>query len=565
MEQNLNTFERLVLTMKSSERQDLLKRIAEVSEAESDRQPAKPLVSDPVFSVDQRLAEEPLLVRLWFNLRAFFSTSTASQLFALSLVAKVGKNLSRSYGVYIDPRQGVLLRQFYEDLLKLKQTASFFSGLLASVDNDKGGFFLFLGSMIMTGTDEKLVEQVDPFKISVRDESSADHRTSLLRKMDSVLSSIPEEERARMYQAVQSIEWIKAFCAVSFDRILLRFNTYGQKTVCNLDTVTEDLRMLARVLSATKRIPVIVLEAMHLFTVQEKVQEPRFDLEQECTAFVSRAASYLSNIKVFRSAVPIADIVRFALRDVAWTAQPIEGGEDWFVIYKAAWKRNFDQKWGYWQRAHRREMVVRNILQFLDVKELPGLQYHPWEDLWLDLSFRREMSIGFIKAFYKTIYPDQVLRPLKLVLIEGEFYRRENLNEFTDTFNVLEHMQQNIEYFENRLGPKGDLGSGFEVVRREKIATTKGKARLDNLVMMLESSADEMIHQLTNAFRTMDQLLGGILAVVRGGPYETLVNLAAIQGKGNEKFRQQLARAREMMNTASALLGDAEVVEKEST
>ncbi len=563
MEKNLNTFERLVLTMKSSERQDLLRRIAEVSEAESDRQPSRPLVSEPVSALIQGLSSEPFIVRLWFTVRAFFSSTTPAHLYTESLVARLGKDLHRNFPLFIDTKQSVLQKDFYEQLLLLKQTASFFSGLLASCEDDKGGFYVFLGSMIMTSTDERIIAETDPLTAGRTDESSTDQRLSLLRKLDSILSLIPEDERSRMYQAAQSIEWIKAFCSISFDRMLLRFNTYGQRTVCPLDSVSDELRFLARVLSSARRIPVILLEAMHLFTVQERVQDPRFDLETECTAFVTKAGAYLANIKSFRNVIPINDIVRFTLRDVAWKPNPVEGGEDWFVVFKNAWKKRFDQKWGLWQRHHRRAQVIKSILYYLGSEELPKLEYHPWENLWVPLTFNREMSLGFIKAFFSSVYPELILRQLKVVLIEGEFYRRENLNEYTDTYNTLEHMQHEISLFETRLSPKGDIGEGFELVKREKMATTKGKARLDNLMMSLESTADDIVSRLTAAFRTMDLLLGGILGIARGGQYETLVNMASLQGKANDKFRQQLAKARELMNTAGALLGDAEVVEKE--
>ena len=118
--------------------------------------------------------------------------------------------------------------------------------------------------------------------------------------------------------------------------------------------------------------------------------------------------------------------------------------------------------------------------------------------------------------------------------------------------------------FENRLSAKGDFGEGFAFIQKEKMATVKGKARLENLMLGVESELGTMIARIQAAFRSVDMILGGVLGVVRGAPYETLVNMASIQGKHNEKYRKELAIVQEYIRTASILISEAEIVEKDN-
>jgi len=189
--------------------------------------------------------------------------------------------------------------------------------------------------------------------------------------------------------------------------------------------------------------------------------------------------------------------------------------------------------------------------------------YHPWEGMWLPLSLSRELTIAFLKGVFRKLYPAVIMKPLKVLLIEGDFYRRENLVEYTDAFSTLEHQQQVLDTFETRLSPKGDIGEGFELIQREKIATVKGKARLENLMLSIESEAEMIAGRVISAFRSMDAILGGVLNVVRGGPYETLINLASIQGKQNDKFRKDLAGVCQLMRDIIEILEEIQRIEKE--
>lgn len=565
MSESLSTFERLVLTLNSAERMDMYRKLAEAAEADSPApEPIDRAVEEGGVSVEARLQAEPLLVRIWIAIRAFFTSSSPIRVYSESLVAQLGRNLAHTHGSYINVRQATLTEAFLSEARSLRACQDFFRASVASSENDRGGFYLVLGSLLMPATHRRVQEETDPFTLPMAQEQKVDARLSFLRKMDVILSAVPDEERSRMYQAARALLWLSVFCSLPIDRLTLRFGQGGEReSTCPIDLVSEELRSLARALDSARRIPVALLESLFLVSSQDRLGDEGFDLDRECATFVSSASAHLSRVREFRANVPVTSLARLAMRDVGWVPEAIEGSEDWFLLYKGSCRRRFDERWSAWTGEHRKALLHRNILLFLDADSLMELASRPWEGLWLSLSVRRELSLRFLKHLFSGTYQTAIAKTLKILLIEGDFLRRENLMEYTDAFSALERADQDLSRFEERLSPKGDLGEGFEIVRRERMATVKGKARLDNLMLSIDAEVEQIASRIAGAFRSVESVLGGILAPVRAGPYDTLANLASIQGKHNDRFRRDLANVRELVATAFALLSEAEIVEKE--
>ncbi len=566
-----DTFERLVLTLESSERQELLRQLAEVTELQvEDLRATRPETAraseTKTASLSQkRLMEEPFIVRLWFSICAFFASSSPTSLYASYLVTSLGRDLAHAYGRFFSVHQRSYTDGMYQELVKLRRAQVLFSSLLDSYELDKGGFFIVLGSLFMKSTNASLSTSSNPFSVPYDKEPNRDVRASFLREMDAIYLAMPEDERTRMHQAALAIEWLRAFSTLPLERMIQRFGVVedlGQ--TCLIDSIGDEMQALVGVFSVARKVPVLLLESLFLFTKQASMTDEKFDLEDECKKFVAEAADALSLVRGVKSAIPFADFVRYTVRDVAWQPSHPELAEDWLTLFKAAWKRRFDEKWAEWSRLHRRAMLELRMVSFLGIPKLPALQTKPWEGLWLPLTFRYELSVNFLKGFFSVVYPAIVMKPLKILLIEGDFYRRENLVEYTDAFSVLEHQQQVLEMFERRLSEKGDFGESFMIIDRERMISVKGRVRLENLMVSVELEAIGIVNRVLEAFRSVDSVLGGVLATARGGPYETLANASSIQGNFNERFKKDLAHVRQLVKSAVDLLGEAAAVERET-
>lgn len=130
MTDNLNTFERLVRTLESSERRDMLRKLADTSELRSEE--ARNFAHADILSgegrviPEERFRELNFIVRLWFGICSIFSQSSPIQLFERYMIDQLGKKLLRSAGTYIDTRQRLYLSALYQEIKQLKNIQNFF-------------------------------------------------------------------------------------------------------------------------------------------------------------------------------------------------------------------------------------------------------------------------------------------------------------------------------------------------------------------------------------------------------------------------------------------------------
>ncbi|MBO8451215.1 MAG: hypothetical protein IAA96_08955 [Spirochaetes bacterium] len=557
-----DTFDELVKSLAVTERREMLDRLADLTEVESAIAEAVPDSSGKVLETVSaekakkiRLSDETFFIRRWFRIRAFFSSSSAEDKYNEFLVAELGRKLDKKYGTYVSIARRMYTDSMYQDFVFLETTRAFFLGYLNEYEKRQGDFYILLSTLIAPQSARAISTALDPFSESYEQDVQRDVRSSFLRKMDAAFGEFSADERARMYQAAQAAQWLLSFSALPLGKMIAQFSDMtGKGQVCLMDTLSEDFKKLASVLASAVKIPVRLLEALYIFSEQEQVQGESFSFDQECTKFVKLAVSYLSGINSFRGRIPVSDFVRFSCRDILWEPLPERQGEDWFKLFKNAWKLRFEKRFSEWMKLHDRYMLKKRALSFLGCAELPSLEFIPWEASWVPLKFRREVVFLFLKAFFSGVYPKQMSKVLKVILVEGDFYRRENLVEFTDAFNVLEHQKQDIADFEQRLSPKGDLGEGFSLALTEKMGTHNGKTRLEHLMMTVESEADVFYTKTLSALQSMDSVIGGILDINRGGPYETLANLSVLQGIQNDTFRSDLSSVRAKIQEAIDIL-----------
>ena len=563
MVEKKDTFEELVKSLANSERREMLDRIGEVAEGGANASEAKAAAEKhggAIADVDAkrtRFSETGVLVRFWFALLAFFSSSTAEEKYNAHLVAELGRSLSQKYGVYFSLSKRMYTDLLYQDLVFLESIRSFFLPYINEYGKHRGDFYILLASLVAPGPAEAISAALDPSSESYDDNDPKELHAALVKRMDEAFDSFPAEDKGRMYQAAQSAEWISSFAELSLNRTILQFSdTAGSGQMCPVDTLTEDFKKLSSVLASAEKIPVRLLEAFFIFMQKDKMQDEAFSFDQECEEFVKKAVNSLAGIAGFRSRIPLADFVRFSTADISWEPEPDRAGEDWFRLFKVAWKGHFEKRFAQWAKLRDKFVLKKHALNFLECVELPPLEYAPWEDSWVKFKFSRQTILLFLKAFFSGVYSKRISRVLRIIMAEGDFYKRENLSEFTDAFNALEHGKQDVAEFESRLAPKGDIGEGFALALAEKKGTLSGKARLERLMATVESDAEGLCTRTLAAMKSLDRVLCGILSVSQDGEYDTLSNLSSIHGTESESFRSEIASVRYRIQECIEIIND---------
>ncbi|UTC67101.1 MULTISPECIES: DUF5312 domain-containing protein [unclassified Treponema] len=568
MERSLSTFDQLVKSLSTEETQSLLESIQRGMEEFSTeaQQEEKETLSERIREHQSiGISSEPFLIRLWLSIKSFLRSIPLKVIYNEELLKRMAKSLKRTAGPYININQNVYSGIFYTELKNLRKTQLFFTSLLSAYDSGKGSFYMLVSSFVAPATYERLMKETNPFSIKIGSEVSSNIRTGFLRKIDSVFSNLTDEEKSEMYQCAQAIEWMKSFCSLALDKTLLRFNVISDSNAtCQALTIQPEMEVLSSILYSKKNIPHNLLQALFLMHAQETIIDDDKRMVREADEFIKEAIEALGTIRIFLKQVPLLDITRYIKKDINWMPYRLTGGEDWFIYFKQAWYERFNQKWSTWSYEQKKFNIKVQMINLLKVGDLESMKFCPWRNLWVECKFKKELPFLFLKTFFYSFYNEKQSDTLKTILVEGNFYRHENLNEYTTSYNVLEHRKGEFEKFENRLSPTGDIGTAFAKIRAEKTATLKNKNQIEGLMHTIESEAKQLINSSIDALKSVEQILTGILGGGKTSLYATITNWAVIAGANNGIFREEVASVKEQIHTGINLLSLAEKLEAEA-
>ncbi len=567
MNPQVSTFDKLVDSLSTEEAQIMLAHIAECMKMSADIQTdskTEPLLSDTQLRKSIQINDEPFFIRLWLRLKAFFKSLPIETVYEDELIRRLGKDLQHDYKQYINIKQNAFTKDFYELLRELRKTQLFFTSLLSAYDTDKGNFYLLVSSFVVPDVYLKLMYTTDPFNCVPNAQASTNLRADLLKKIDESFSLMTADYKTGMYQAASAIEWMRYFCELSIDKAVLRFTVNPSvEPSCSVYLLSAEISMLASVLSTTKPIPDVVLQALFLLSKQDKLNDKTVNMNEESVEFISQASHALEAIKEFSVKIPILALARYTLKSIHWEPQSLEGGEDWFQLFKVAWKKRFNERWQLWSSEQKRVQLNRQMLELLKIDRLNPLMYRPWEDSWLVLRFKREFAFNFLSSFFSKLYPSFVQPVLKTLLMEGNFYRRENLAEYTNAFTVLEKQPSCISTFEFRLSPEGEIGASFIQLKEKTVASLKSKNSLEALMKNIETEAKQIIVSSQSAFKTLIALLNGFIDGNKNSVYAPLLNWLIIQGNDNAAFRKRVEGVKNVLQEVTGILTDTDKIEAE--
>ena len=556
------TFDSLVSGISAEERKTLLNKMQSGATSENASLETQENFSDEESSIDfrTRLNQESVLLRFWLWIKSLFSSNSIEEEYNKSLVAGIAHSIERQSSGLLDYHHQYLSSVFYEKLLELKHTADFFSGYIAAYEANPSSFYILLGSLIMPEISDEMDKQADPYSYSLNKEINSEMRTSLLRKMDDVLQGIAPDKKAEMYACVRSIEWLRQFTKLPFEGLLAKFTAViNDMKICAFDQVENEMASMARILCSGKTIPDEVLEALYLYSMHQTAVVDFDDIDQKSTgqAFMDTAAAQLSVISMFISTVPMRSVSCVVYNNALFVPEGFGGGEDWYVKYKAEWKKLFDRKWESWLRDCKKEKLKAKLMEYFEIAVFPAYPRRPWAELWGGVPFRYEMTLGFLNHFMKTEFT-QYSKTLKVITLEGDFAIKENRLEFNDTTNEFANIDDSLDDLFMKLGNTGEYGAEFARYEETNKRTTAASQKIKSVMDDIEDAVASLINLFGEAARIMQKLLTGLLSTKVDSHYGNLTNIASIQGRDNKHFKEDLEKCKLGIDHAFEMLKELE-------
>jgi hypothetical protein len=562
-----SSFDNLVAELTAEERVKLRDRI----------RMAMPVSEEPLFPASAapgaipppaaKLEELGFVARLVLFLRGLFSGRSREEILREDELREIGRRVEAQFPGILDRRRGLLLGAVAEELRGLRDAARFFYNALdRSVERDRPSFYAFLGSVELPQTHERLIAEADPEAIAasmaeargaIEDKSV---RSAALAAFESILSDISDKGRRAMYQDLRSVLFLKRLSGFLFDRLIGAFRE-GAAPDAGLSASFFDLRELlldlGDILFSMSEAPSTELIGV-IFAFAEREELVREE-EEEASALLNsdmaKAESSLGRIRSFNARVPLGDLLKLATGDPAYLPRELPGGEDWLAVYRAYWRESIEAALAEWRAEHRNKALVEEIAAFVGEPGPAGFAHISREEREDSPPLRLDLALVFLDAFHRGPFLRELNRPLKTVLVDGEFYRKDNRVEFTDAYDALTRLPELLSALDARLGPEGELGAAWRAAGKELGGAAK-RRKIQSISRGVEEEAERIIAREGSALRTMVNILQGFLKGEAGGRYDSLANLSTIESKSNKEFLRSLGHAKDRCEKALALLAE---------
>ncbi|MDR0315522.1 MAG: DUF5312 domain-containing protein [Treponema sp.] len=535
------TLTRLVSGLSLDERHDFLEKLKGQTT----------LTFEPLYEADEKevdtqapLKEQyvklPWFQRLCYFLQGLFTGKSPVAAFEDSQIGKLGRAIdAKAPGLY-DHQRNLLLVGFYRYLTSLKEAARFFfTALDASVNRDKADFYAFLGSLEMVETHRALQSRTAPEAIleNSPDISDTELRQMALRIMEDAFSSIDDRERTVMYFNARSLKCLKELSAFLFDRVLMAFSSKTGSQTCPASAVRELLLTLNNILASLKDSPNLsLLESLFVFQLQERAGEHNFDMSDEMHLLLSKAENAILLIRNFNRHIPLTLILRCITRDIRLTPQHISGGEDWFQVYREYWRKRVDAGVTEYLRQHKFREINNACKQLFKGADVIALAHAATEDT-PGFPLGRAFSLSFLRTFHHEVFLPDINPLLRPIILEGVFTKKENRNYYTNAYNEIMNIEEDVKKIEVNLGPAGDYGKPYEQIWQDYSNLPAKRRKAQMVIDEASDEAEKIITRASEAISETVNMLGSILKRGSGSDkHDGLANFAKLAGRNPEAF-----------------------------
>ncbi len=561
-----STFNRLVSELSLDERNDLLTKLN--SQSDLSKEPLYPSEKEiSGFDLKTYYERMPWYMRLWYVLLGLFKSSSPVKVYEDNLISKIGTGINTKTPGLFDYHDSMLLPEFHRALLNLKDASRFFYNALdVSVNRDKGTFFAFLASLEMGDIHRRLTYETNP-RILIQKYPkvpNSDLQQMASKNMDEIFSSISETERNIMYYNARSLQCLKELSSFLFDRLLMAFSFEPsvQGQVCSAKLVKEQLINLNNILFSFSGIPSIsLLESLFIFVLQEQMGNIEFDVEAETKILLSQAEAALTTIRQFNQTVPLTRILRCVTRDLNLNPRSISGGEDWFVVYRDYWKKQIDDQFAAFSRERRKASLIESFGIFLKGASLTGMPNLYSEANPEGIPAGGALGLSFLSAFYSEVFIPDINPVLRVILLDGEFYKRDNRTDFTEAYNDLMKIDDTIKNFKDRLSVSGDYGKRYALAKSEIASLPVKRRKIQLVTQEVSEEIQEIIRKTQGSLKTMADVLQGINKREAGSRYDTLTNISSLPNVKGRHFPDAVLFARSKLEEASRLLEEVNTLE----
>ena len=471
--------------------------------------------------------------------RTLFSSKERDKVIESFSMDKLANKLEKEFPALISYNQKQYLNKFYLEIIKLNDFLNVFRNTLPLVyKSNKSDFIAFLVGLYFPEIEEKLISIIDPDIVS-RDnefENSYQLKRHIEFSIDEVLSELDTDKKKIIYKEIKNLHVLYSLSVYNFERVISSFtydkdnNTYS----CDFIEIRKPLHSLIDILFSLNILPAVdSLNAVFMFENELTKSDNTDDLEKLLKLRMKKANAAFTTIRDFNLKIPLKSILCLVNRNMNFSPAHIGGAEDWYVFFRRFWYRKFDILMGQYIEHEKKIELEDNAAFFLNNSGKAVLSNYK-KGLWSETeSVKFEASAGFIYTFMNTIFNRELNKALKLVLIDGKFYKEQNRLDYNQSYKTITEILDKIMLLDNKLSPNGEYLSQIDKLNSEIIDDSEENPK-NEIINFVDKEFEAIILSFNETLGLLINVIFGIVQGEMGGVYDTLSNLGYI-GKGENK------------------------------
>ncbi len=558
-------FQRLVKTLSHEERRDLLSRLTSSPEPDSLTPP--PVEAEPDW---EEVYQSYSLWRkfvLW--LKKFFRATDLMTVVQEQVLSDIANRLERQCPGFFNLRYKMALIPFYRELERLFTALTpFREPFRTAFGERKSEFVAFWIALEIPEWQEALNGLSDFATIESQHPERPVKEIKAIVDGDfrNLLDSIPPDRKKRLNDCLKILSAFRALCHFPAEKLLAPFQLLsndGQLTNALLADMKEELVELARRLEALKSsVPETVLEALFLFHNGDAFNSPEAEVETPLSDFLEQAHLAWGAVRDFHQHVPLAKLCAWLQDSPSWlptgSLVPVD---DWLTLYRRFWQNRLDSSFEIFVRQRKVRIVVSEACRFLEIFPEEFGKDHIYPPYYVgQLPTRGEQTLNFLKLFLERIFIPKMNPLLKIVLLEGDFYKRHNRTTFTEGYNEILKISDQLNAFQRRLGLEGEWGQRLQEILKEGENETT-LPRLKEVYLSAGDWVEAFLTPLFTVLSTFQEVLEGLVKGDTGGRFDTLANMNLVGGKPTGVLRRELETLTRKWEKFLQLLQDFEQID----
>jgi hypothetical protein len=558
-------FDRLVRTLSSEERQLMLDRIRSIEVKDN----APLIVDDSSETYDSRedFARLGFWARLIIFIKSLFSGTDRYEIVEESAIQRLAKELEHSAPSLLSYQDGELGHGFYDRIVALEGALAFLKQPLKNaLGGEKEDFVAFYGGWSMPVLQQQLMDLLDPRRIAFERsiEKPMDVKRIVELLFDDLMDGIDDMERKKLYQQARSLTILRKLVDFPYTKLTAPFlYSSSGPAPAGMNEVRVPLFEFNTVLHSLEPLPdEETLKTFFMFDMQKELEEREFNAAEQLVNLMDRLSRAFALIRDLFKGMRINDLCKIMSRNLNYQPGSISGGEDWFRIYRKFWEKRIDKVLGRFVEEEKRNQIITEAAKYLKRNELPLLDYYRSGSLPMEVQPRFSISLSFIRAFVKDLYLQELHSPLKLVLIDGQFYKDQNREDYNESYSGILKVIDEIKYIDSALSPEGAVRRSIDQIAKEMAVMKVLRRKIEGKIGELDREAERIIVAFQDNLRRLTDVLGGIVEGDMGGRFDTLSNLGYIGKNDNKNLLKRLRSIREVLEKTLVISRDLFDIER---